>query len=165
MALQAVRGQGRGLADIGFAFKRAGKNWLISFLFYTATFIGYFFLIIPGMYLCVTYVFSLFIINDKDVSVLKAFEEAGKIVDGFRWQILALVLLQFIPVLFGIPFTYGVSMAGTVNFQWAAAGLLPSLFAYVVLMPILLTALAAAYENILSVYERGMRTEELTQTA
>ncbi len=165
MSLQALRGQGKGLSDIGIVFKQFARNWIAGFLLYLGVSIGMILLLIPGIYLNVTYFFSMFIINDKDMSIIESFKYSERIVDGFRWPLLGLLLLQLIPFAIGMPFTLGFDWMGSVNSAMVVSGVIPSLIANLILMPVFVIAFASAYENIMQAHKERENSEGLSQPA
>lgn len=66
-----------------------------SFLFALAVGIGVAFFVIPGIYLYCRYFFFNYIMVDKNLGVLEAFQESSRLTEGARWQILGLSMVSF----------------------------------------------------------------------
>ena len=71
-------------------------------------------LIIPGLYLMCRYFFMIYVLVDKNVSIVDVFKESARLSSGVCWRILGLfsvvMLLVFIPFLF-IPAVLAITYA------------------------------------------------------
>ena len=72
-------------------------KFLLGYALYTIlVVIGFFLLVVPGVYLAIKYQFVQYLIVDKNMDVIDAFKESGKMTDGYKWNLFLLVLLFLI---------------------------------------------------------------------
>jgi hypothetical protein len=72
-------------------------KFLLGYVLYTLlVVIGFILLIVPGVYLGIKYQYVQYLIVDKNMDVIEAFKESGKITDGHKWNLLLLVLMFLI---------------------------------------------------------------------
>ena len=105
-------------------------KFLLAYILYTIMiFIGIILLIVPGIYLAIKYQFFQFLIVEKNMDVIEAFKESGRITDGSKWNLFFLALIFL--VIIGI-------------------GALALLVGLLVAIPILLVAWAYVYKKLSS---------------
>lgn len=83
--------------------------------------VGLVFLIVPGIYLAIRYQFYSFLIVDKNMKIMEAFEKSSKMTQGIKWQLflfaLALAGINIVGALLlfvGLIVTIPVSVMATV---------------------------------------------------
>lgn len=114
-------------------------KFLLAYILYTIMIlIGIVLLIVPGVYLAIKYQFFQFLIIDKNMDVIDAFKESGRITDGSKWNLFSLALIFLVIV--GI-------------------GALALLVGLLIAIPILIVAWAYVYKKLSS----GI-TSEVKQT-
>lgn len=89
--------------------KFASLFW-VGFLYVVIVFIGYLFLIIPGIILAIYYSFSIFVVITEDKHGFDALKRSGEIVRGYGWAlvrrllvwcylIVAIIIFSMIPII------------------------------------------------------------------
>ncbi len=69
-------------------------KFLLAYILYTIMIlIGLILLIVPGVYLAVKYQFFQFLIIEKNMDVIEAFKESGRITEGSKWNLFFLALI------------------------------------------------------------------------
>ncbi len=116
--------------------KRFLHLFLGGFVAWMLTIIGYLFLIIPGVYLMVAWIFALPLIIDKQIDFWPAMELSRKVVTRHWWKFLGFCLVLDLLVL---------------------AGVLACGIGVFVTMPIAIAALMYAYEDILGDSRQTLR--------
>lgn len=97
------------------------KNFLIylatSFIFQLALVVGFVLLIIPGIYVAVTYNWFTYLIAEKHYGVQESLKQSARLADGARWQILkfffailGLNILGLLALVVGLLVTIPMSM-------------------------------------------------------
>ena len=78
-------------------------KFLLGYVLYTAlVLIGLVLLIVPGIYLAIKYQFVQYLIVDKDMDVIEAFKESGKLTDGHKWNLLLFVIVLIVVFMIGL---------------------------------------------------------------
>lgn len=116
-ALRLVRG---GEADIGEmlrGFQVFGKAFGVFALYAIIVVVGMIFLIVPGIYMAVALMPSMFLVLDDDLSVMETLQKAWAMTQGYRGRIfivglavLGLNLLGIVAFLIGVIFTGALSL-------------------------------------------------------
>lgn len=69
-------------------------KFLLGYVMYTLlAIIGFLLLIVPGIYLAIKYQYVQYLIVDKNMDVIEAFKESGRMTDGHKWNLFLLFLL------------------------------------------------------------------------
>lgn len=77
-------------------------KFLLGYVLYTVlVIIGFLLLVFPGIYLAIKYQYVQYLIVDKNMDVIEAFKESGRMTDGHKWNLFLLVLLFLIIVFIG----------------------------------------------------------------
>ncbi len=101
--LRRIRGQP---ATLGNAFSGFGAPFialvLCSIVVTVLVVLGFFLLIIPGVYLAVAYVFSYAVAADKGLGFWEAMETSRKAVTAQWWRVFGLMLLSGLFIILGI---------------------------------------------------------------
>ena len=63
--------------------------------------IGFILLVVPGIYLAIKYQFVQYLIVDKDMDVIEAFKESGRLTDGYKWNLLLFAIVLLVVVMIG----------------------------------------------------------------
>lgn len=72
-------------------------KFLLGYVLYTIlVVIGFFLLVVPGVYLAIKYQYVQYLIIEKNMDVIDAFKESGKMTDGHKWNLFLLALLFLI---------------------------------------------------------------------
>jgi len=128
--LLKIRGQPTTVGDAFAGFTRAFIPLVIAGLLVSLFIVvGFFFLVIPGIYLAVAYVFTYMLAVDKRLAFWDAMETSRKTITKQWWRVLGLLLL-------GIPFMI-------LGFVALGVGIF-------VAMPLVMGAVAYAYEDLCS---------------
>lgn len=116
-ALRLVRG---GEADIGEmlrGFQVFGKAFGVFALYAIIVVVGMIFLIVPGIYMAIALMPSMFLVLDDDLSVTETLQKAWAMTQGYRGRIfivglavLGLNLLGIVAFLIGVIFTGALSL-------------------------------------------------------
>jgi uncharacterized membrane protein len=78
-------------------------KFLLGYVLYTLlVVVGFLLLIVPGIYLAIKYQFVLYLIVDKNMDVIEAFKESGKMTNGHKWNLLLLLLLFLMITILGV---------------------------------------------------------------
>lgn len=78
-------------------------KFLLGYVLYTLlVVIGFILLIVPGLYLAIKYQYVQYLIVDKNMDVIEAFKESGKMTDGHKWNLLLLAFLFVAIVILGV---------------------------------------------------------------
>jgi uncharacterized membrane protein len=64
--------------------------------------VGFLLLIVPGIYLAIKYQYVQYLIVDKNMDVIEAFKESGKMTNGHKWNLLLLLLLFLMITILGV---------------------------------------------------------------
>lgn len=110
--LRVVRNQKIQLNDLfewgqGDYIKRVLFFFLTSLLFGVAVFVGLIFLILPGIYLAIKWIFAPYLVLDKQMKIGDAFTTSWNMTRGQEWKILILGLVWIVAGIAGI-ITLGV---------------------------------------------------------
>lgn len=99
--LKRIRGQPAAVGDVFAGFNLAfGQLVLAGFLSYLLAWIGFCCcLLLPGIYLFVAWVFSVPLVIDKRLEFWSAMELSRKMVTKVWFEIFALILVSFLPVI------------------------------------------------------------------
>ena len=85
-------------------------KFLLGYILYSVlVIIGFILLIVPGIYLAIKYQYVQYLIVDKNMDVIDAFKESGKMTDGHKWN-LFLLLLLFVVIAFLGAMALGVGL-------------------------------------------------------
>jgi len=69
-------------------------KFLLGYVMYTLlAIIGFLLLIVPGIYLAIKYQYVQYLIVDKNMDVIEAFKESGRMTDGHKWNLFLIFLL------------------------------------------------------------------------
>jgi len=69
-------------------------RFLLGYVMYTLlAVIGFLLLVIPGIYLAIKYQYVQYLIMDRNMDVIEAFKESGRMTDGHKWNLFLLFLL------------------------------------------------------------------------
>ncbi|MGJ8672922.1 GYF domain-containing protein [Rubritalea sp.] len=102
-ALTHVRG---GEASVGQLFTQSGSKLLkvigATILYYLAIFVGTIFLIIPGIYIAIRYMYYQIAIVDKDLGVMESFKYSSELTRQNKWRIIGLGLINFLIIMAGM---------------------------------------------------------------
>ena len=111
--LRKVRGQSATLGDLFCGFTKPFLSLLVAgFLISILVTVGIFCLVLPGIYLAVSYVFTQVLIVDKKLGFWEAMETSRRIVTRQWWRVLGLMLLSIPFLLVGIAaFVIGIFVA------------------------------------------------------
>ena len=94
-----------------------GANLVVG----VAVFVGFLLLVVPGVYLAISFLFAVFVIGVEDARAVDALRRSWALAGGNRWRLLALVLV--VAVAAGV----GSSVASALSLVSPAAGELLSL--------------------------------------
>ncbi|HEV2209651.1 MAG TPA: GYF domain-containing protein [Verrucomicrobiae bacterium] len=98
--LKRIRGQpGSAFQVLGGFREGMGQLVLAGLISWLLTLLGLFFCVIPGLYLGVAWVFSVALVADRRLEFWSAMELSRKVVSRVWFQVLALLILAFLPVL------------------------------------------------------------------
>ena len=88
-------------------------KFLLAYLLYLIMLsIGFILLVVPGIYLAIKYQYAQYLIIDKDMDVIEAFKESGRITQGHKWNLLAFALLLLAVFVIGVlVFIVGILVA------------------------------------------------------
>jgi len=101
--LRKVRGQSATLRDLFAGFTKPFVSLLVAgFLVSILVTVGLFCLVLPGIYLAVSYVFTQVLIVDRRLGFWEAMEASRKVVTRQWWRVLGLILLSIPFLLLGI---------------------------------------------------------------
>ncbi|HZZ19155.1 MAG TPA: GYF domain-containing protein [Opitutaceae bacterium] len=111
--LRKVRGQATTIRDLFFGFTKPFMSLLVAGILVAILItVGIFCLVLPGIYLIVSYVFTQMLIVDRGLGFWEAMEASRKVVTKQWWRILGLVLLSVPFMLVGIAaFVVGIFIA------------------------------------------------------
>lgn len=85
--------------DIFKAWDKSFPMFMLSMLYALIVTCGLMFFIIPGIYWAMRFIFSFFILSEKNIGIIDALKESYTITKGQEWNILALYII--VP-LFGV---------------------------------------------------------------
>jgi len=126
--LKKIRGQPAELGDAFSGFSLAFLPLMLASLVSTLlTTLGVLLLILPGIYLAVSYTFIYLLIVDQKLEFWSALEVSRRVVTSQWWRVFGLVLLGAII---------------------AALGVIALFIGFFVTLPILIGAVAYAYEDL-----------------
>jgi len=78
-------------------------RFLLGYVLYTLlAVVGFLLLIVPGIYLAIKYQYVQYLIVDKNMDVIEAFKESGKMTKGHKWNLLLLLLLFLMITILGV---------------------------------------------------------------
>ena len=78
-------------------------KFLLGYVLYTLlAVVGFLLLIVPGIYLAIKYQYVQYLIVDKNMDVIEAFKESGKMTNGHKWNLLLLLLLFLMITILGV---------------------------------------------------------------
>lgn len=69
------------------------KYICVTILYILMVSVGMFFLVIPGVYLALKYMFAPIISIDQYLSIRDSFKESARITDGVKWKLLGFILI------------------------------------------------------------------------
>lgn len=72
------------------------RTWLASMIYGAIVIVGLMLLILPGIYLAIRYMYFMFFIVDKDVSIQDSFKQSAEITRGNVFQLFVLGLILFL---------------------------------------------------------------------
>ena len=126
--LKKIRGQPAELGDAFSGFSLAlGPLVLTTLLVTLLTMVGFVCLILPGIYLAVSYSFAYLLVIDRKMEFWAAMEVSRRVITAQWWRMLGLLILGFIIAVLGV------------------LGLFVGLF---ITVPIFIGALVYAYESL-----------------
>jgi len=109
MAIQQYRGETIDFKSVFNYFHITGKLALAGVIIYVFTIIGFFLLILPGIYVSVAYAFTVPLIVDKNMDVWEAMELSRKTVTKHWFKVAGLMgLLSIIIFISAIPIGIGL---------------------------------------------------------
>lgn len=119
-------------SDFASLFKGMTPELLVKIIFASILLniligIGFILLIIPGIYFALRYCLVTYVLVDKNVGIMEAFDESSRLTQGVKWQLL----------LFGI-------VLGCV----ALAGFIVFIVGIIVALPIVMVAVTHAYRQL-----------------
>ena len=91
-SLDIVDGKNPSIDAISAEFKNFVNYLIAYFLFQVAFVVGFVLLIIPGIYVAVTYNWFAYFISEKHYGVQESFRQSKLLSEGSRWQILKFFL-------------------------------------------------------------------------
>ena len=101
--LLKVRGQPAGFGDLFAGFTRNYLQLLLATLVGTIiTVLGFICLVLPGIYLCVSYAFATLLVTDKQVAFWDGLEASRKTITRHWWSVFGLMLLSIPFILLGV---------------------------------------------------------------
>jgi hypothetical protein len=101
--LRKVRGQPASINDVFAGFGKAYiPLFLVGLMITAIVLVGFCLLILPGIYLAVSYGFSSLLVLDKGLSPWSAMETSRKTITSAWWRFFALGLLGFVFILVGL---------------------------------------------------------------
>ncbi|MEM7009629.1 MAG: hypothetical protein AAF462_10900 [Thermodesulfobacteriota bacterium] len=86
---------------LSFSFPEMYKIFLAYFLYSILVLIGLFLLVIPGIYWAIKYQFAMFLIIDKNMGVIEAFKQSGRITQGAKWNLLLFLIFIILIMIAG----------------------------------------------------------------
>lgn len=104
--------------------------------------IGFAFLLVPGLFLAVSFQFALFAVAVEDTGPIEAFRRSWELANGNRWRLLALV------VLFGVVGAIGGTVGSVFAFVSPSAGQLASLVINSVLIILMYGIIADSFVQL-----------------
>ncbi len=108
---------------------------------------GLFLFVVPGIIWLLKYELSLFIIIDKELSPHESISLSGQITNGYKHKLLALAVMRLSSLFLTWPFASNLQRIGEPNaWIYLSVGIIPYLFAFLVINPWLTAALATAYD-------------------
>lgn len=117
VSLDVTSGKEPSIDSIGVEFKNYLVYLAASFVFQLALVIGFILLIIPGIYIAVTYNWFAYLIAEKHYGVMESLKQSAVLADGARWQImkfflaiLGLNILGLLALVVGLFVTVPMSM-------------------------------------------------------
>ena len=122
VAFKRMQNQAAEFGDFFLGFNRFLPFFLVNLVTGLFVGLGFILLIIPGIYLAVSYTFALPLIVDRDLDFWQAMEASRKVVTRDWFNVFVLVLLLFllnlagaivllIGLIFTVPFTYCITAA------------------------------------------------------
>lgn len=101
-------------AAFGRGLRRAPAAILVSILFSLAFFVGLMVLVVPGIFLMLTWFVVLPVLGVEDGRMLDSFSRSSTLMKGMRWRLLLLLLLTGLlwMVVMGLTSALGVAVAG-----------------------------------------------------
>jgi hypothetical protein len=126
--LKRLRGQEAAIADVFSGFSSSIMQFaLAGIVTGILVSIGFLLLVLPGIYLAVSYVFTLALIGDKQLEFWTAMEVSRRVVTQHWFTVFALMIVAAL---------------------LAMLGLIALLIGFLVTAPVALAALAVAYEDL-----------------
>ena len=109
-AALTINDQGKcGFDIIGSSFDYFVQYFLAYIIFSILCFIGFFLLIIPGIFICIKLWPYLFLVFDKNMKAVDSLKESYEITTGYFWDLLLLMVVFFLINLVGaIVFVVGL---------------------------------------------------------
>jgi hypothetical protein len=112
--LKLIRGEEATVADAFVGFSVAFVQLMLAGLVTTAlTSVGLLLCLVPGVYLMVAWIFTLFLVIDKKMEFWPAMETSRKVVNQQWWSVFALALLAaLVFIAGGLAFGIGIALTG-----------------------------------------------------
>ncbi len=129
LAINYARGESIEFKSIFNYYHLTGKLSLAAILIYIMTIVGFIFLILPGIYLSIAYIFTVPLIVDKGLDVWEAMELSRKTVTKHWFKVFGLMLLLTIMMGLGaLAFGIGLIWAVPLMFVTMYGLLYPLIF-------------------------------------
>jgi hypothetical protein len=125
--VRMIRGESARPADLLAGFRHAGPLILATFVVSVLTLLGLFFLVLPGIYLAVAYVYTYVLAVDKKLGFWTAMEVSRRVVTSQWWRI------------------FGVFLAGLACLFIGTAAFVVGL---IVAIPLVMGTILYAYEDL-----------------
>ncbi|MGF1571040.1 MAG: hypothetical protein ACFCVD_23685 [Nodosilinea sp.] len=116
VAFQIARNRPQGFGDFFHGFRKFTPIFLTSFVANILIAIGFVFLILPGIYLAVAYLFAQPFVIDKNLGFWSAMETSRKLITKRWFSFLGLILLLFLLNLAGA-IALGVGLLVTIPYS------------------------------------------------
>lgn len=102
LAINYSRGERIEFQSIFNYYRLTGRLSLAALLVYILTVIGFVFLLLPGIYLSIAYIFTLPLIADKEMDIWEAMELSRKAVTKHWFKVFGLFLLLSLIMALGV---------------------------------------------------------------
>lgn len=133
MIFDMIDGKGAKIMDLfkwdDTIAKRLGKWLLANIAVGLIVFVGFIFLIIPGIYFAIKYAYVNMLMVEKDMTIGEAFKKSADMTQGEKWHLLGLFAICVVAVIVGmlllvvgiIPAIMIVAFANTLVYRKLAA--------------------------------------------
>jgi len=101
IGLKFVDGKTPVLEDLWTHWEQAGKWLWATFLFGLLTTVGFFLLIFPGVIFLLKYYFVPYLVVDKKLNTMEAFQMSAKMTDGIKLDLLGMFIVVSLVALAG----------------------------------------------------------------